>query len=884
MLFKPAIALIVSTSSVVQALVPLQARQETSTSTDSCPGYSVSNVKSDRSSLTADLTLAGSPCNAYGPDISKLKLEVTYETATRIHVKLTDANSKRYEVPEEAFERPAPSKFDSKKADIKFKYTKSPFSFTIYRSSTGEVLFDSSAAPLVYEPQYLRLKTKLPSQANIYGLGEHSNNFRLDPTNTIRTLWNRDAPGVPTGTNLYGTHPIYFEHRTTGTHGVFLLNSNGMDIKLTDGALEYNVIGGILDFYFLSGPSPVEVAQQYANLVGKPAEMPYWAFGLHQCRWGYRDFVEVSQVITNYSAAGIPLETMWTDIDYMKTRWIFTTDPDYFPLDRMQQITKYLHDHNQQYILMMDPAVAYQPNKNYGAYDHGAEADVFLKNADGSPYLGVVWPGLTVFPDWFHPKASDYWTTEIKSFFDEKNGINVDGIWIDMNEAANFCGYPCPDPQQVAIDRGMPPPRPREPPPKDAPIFTKRQNNNSTFDVLNPPYAINHAFPNLSSNTIAVDIKHQNGLIEYDAHSLYGTMMSSITRDAMVKRRPGERALIITRSTFAGAGRKVGKWLGDNASTWGHYRNSIAGALGFASLYQMPMVGADVCGFFDNTTETLCARWAMLGAFLPFYRNHNAEGTIGQEFYLWGTVTQAAKNALSIRYRLLDYIYTHFHRASLDGTPVLNPLWFKYPSDSKTYAVDLQFLYGDSILVSPVTTENSTSVDIYLPKDVFYDFYTFTAVQGSGSTVTLSNISFTDIPLHIRGGAVIPLRTESSMTTKDLRSKDFHLVVAPNSAGRANGNLYIDDGISLAPTVTTNIAFTYSNGELQAKGKFDYNPEKVKVTKISFLGIGKEPKRVSVTGGKFKGHSYDAVRKVAEVEVEVELSHSLRGGFSVKLK
>ncbi|KAG8913947.1 hypothetical protein FRC02_005229, partial [Tulasnella sp. 418] len=436
MLLKPAIALIVSTSSVVQALVPLQARQETSTSTDSCPGYSVSNVKSDRSSLTADLTLAGSPCNAYGPDISKLKLEVTYETATRIHVKLTDANSKRYEVPEEAFERPSPSKIDSKKADIKFKYTKSPFSFTIYRSSTGEVLFDSSAAPLVYEPQYLRLKTKLPSQANIYGLGEHSNNFRLDPTNTIRTLWNRDAPGVPTGTNLYGTHPIYFEHRTTGTHGVFLLNSNGMDIKLTDGALEYNVIGGILDFYFLSGPSPVEVAQQYASLVGKPAEMPYWAFGLHQCRWGYRDFVEVSQVITNYSAAGIPLETMWTDIDYMKTRWIFTTDPDYFPLDRMQQITKYLHDHNQQYILMMDPAVAYQPNKNYGAYDHGAEADVFLKNADGSPYLGVVWPGLTVFPDWFHPKASDYWTTEIKSFFDEKNGINVDGIWIDMNEAA----------------------------------------------------------------------------------------------------------------------------------------------------------------------------------------------------------------------------------------------------------------------------------------------------------------------------------------------------------------------------------------------------------------------------------------------------------------
>ncbi|KAG8963174.1 hypothetical protein FRC03_003321 [Tulasnella sp. 419] len=881
MLSKPIFALLLSSTAAVNAASLLQVRQ--GASTDSCPGYTVSNPKSDKSSFTADLTLAGTPCNAYGPDIKNLKLEVTYETATRIHVKLTDAKNKRYEVPEEVFDRPAPSKFDSKKADIKFGYTKSPFSFTITRASTGEVLFDSSAAPLVYEPQYLRLKTKVPSQANIYGLGEHTNNFRLDPSNTTRTFWNRDAYGVAPGTNLYGTHPIYFEHRTTGTHGVFLLNSNGMDVKLTDGALEYNAIGGIFDFYFLAGPSPVEVAKQYASLVGKPAEMPYWAFGFHQCRYGYRDFVEVSQVITKYSAAGIPLETMWTDIDYMKSRWTFTNDPDYFPTNRMQEIVNYLHNHNQQYILMIDPAVAYQPNKNYGAYDRGTADDIWMKNPDGTPFLGVVWPGVTVFPDWFHPKAPAYWAEEVERFFDPKTGINVDGIWIDMNEAANFCEYPCPNPQQAAIDRNMPPPRPRDPPAKDTPIFTKRQNTNSTIDVLNPPYAIGNVLPNLSSNTAAVNIIHKNGLIEYDTHNLYGTMMSSITRDAMLQRRPTQRTLIITRSTFAGAGSKVGKWLGDNLSTWDHYRNSIAGILGFASLYQVPMVGADVCGFGGNTTETLCARWTTLGAFYPFYRNHNGDTSISQEFYLWESVTQAAKNAISIRYRLLDYIYTHFHRASGDGTPILNPLWFKYPNDPNTYPIDLQFLFGDSILVSPVTAENSTSVDIYLPKDIFYEFSTFTPVQGSGSKITLSNIAFTDIPLHIRGGAVIPLRAESGMTTKDLRSKDFHLVVAPGSDGQATGSLYIDDGISLKQKATTEITFTYAKSELKAKGKVGYNPEKVKISKVSFLGVNQQPKGVSVGGGKYKGHKYDASRKVVDVEVEIGLSGSL-GGFSVKLK
>ncbi|PSR97618.1 glycosyl hydrolases family 31-domain-containing protein [Coniella lustricola] len=944
-----------------------------------CPGYGASNVQTTSTSLSANLTLAGTPCHVYGQDIQDLTLQVTYEAATRLHVKIQDAANSVYQVPESVLPRPsreAEGDVDIDSASLVFNYTTLPFSFTVARRDTGEILFDTSAASLVFENQYLRLRTHLPEDPNIYGLGEHSDALRLNTTDYIRTLWSRDAYGTPNGENLYGNHPVYFDHRgANGTHGVFLLNSNGMDIVINktadDGTgnqgqqyLEYNTLGGVLDFYFIAGPSPVDVASQYADVVGRPAMQPYWGLGFHQCRYGYQDVYNVAEVVQNYSNAQIPLETMWTDIDYMDLRKVFSLDPQRFPLDLMQQLVHHLHSHEQHYIMMVDPAVAYN---TYAPFERGLQDNVFLLRANGSVWQGVVWPGVTVFPDWFSANITAYWDNEFDIFFNAQSGVNIDALWIDMNEPSNFaCDFPCDNAAQQAAADGYPPeppalrtwPRPLpgwpcdfQPPGFDCNATDNRTSVSSTRsfsgrtfrdvdiefsghsrdlatsphflhrrqqqpqtepgqqlglpgrNLLYPEYAIhnyaaylpswNAAEGGLSNLTVNTDVLHQNGLAMYDTHNLYGTMMSSASRTAMLSRRPSERPLIITRSTFSGAGAHVGHWLGDNFSDWPHYRRSIAMMLAFASIYQVPLVGSDVCGYAEDTTEQLCARWAMLGAFSPFYRNHNTyPPVVSQEFYLWPeTVAVAARKAIAIRYRLLDYIYTALYRQSVvDGTPLVSPVFYLFPEDEQTFGLDLEYFYGNALLVAPVTEENATSVDVYLPGGaVFYDWYTLHKVQSQG-WITVADQEWTDLPLFLKGGHVVPLRSESAMTTKELREKDFTLLIVPDADGMATGELYVDDGVSLEQNGTTWAQFTYyANGTLVVNGTFEYAGGEVVISNITLLGYASSSsssgKNGTATAGLLSERKMDGLVSLDEQSgaLKFTVSKSLRQGFTMDL-
>lgn len=185
----------------------------------------------------------------------------------------------------------------------------------------------------------------------------------------------------------------------------------------------------------------------------------------------------------------------------------------------------------------------------------------------------------------------------------------------------------------------------------------------------------------------------------------------------------------------------------------------------------------------------------------------------------------------------------------------LTPYRMHYPEDENTYAIETQFFYGPSLMVNPVTQENSSSVSFYVPSGVWYDLFTRKAVQGAGSTITYSSVPDTDIPVLVHGGSIVPMRLESANTTRALRDKPFELLVAPESDGSASGSLYLDDGESLEQSGTSKIKFMLSESTLKAEGTFGF-PTVLQIKSVTIMGSG-DPESYELNKSFHSGWSVD---------------------------
>ncbi|XP_023817356.1 sucrase-isomaltase, intestinal [Oryzias latipes] len=781
-------------------------------------GYTAHSVKHPNPhEITAELSRMPSP-SLFGADIQQLSFHAEMQTSNRLRFKIFDAQQKRFEVPHEHINTVTSN--PSTPISDALEITNEPFGLIVRRKENKKVLFDTTFAPLVFADQFLQLSAKLPSH-NIYGLGEHVHqNYRHDTNWRTWPIFSRDA--FPNGGthNLYGHYPFFLclEDNSGNSFGVFLLNSNAMEVTLQPApAVTYRTIGGILDFFIFFGETPEQVVQEFEELIGRPVIPPYWSLGFQLSRWNYGSLSEVKKTVERNRAVGLPYDIQYTDIDYMEEKKDFTYDKVNFK--DLPTFADYLHEKGQKYILILDPAIATSKligDVAYGSYDRGTAKNAWVTESDGKTHLvGEVWPGETVFPDYTSQNCIDWWVDEYDRLYKE---VKHDALWIDMNEVANF---------------------------------KQGSSKGCSVNKLNyPPYTPRILDDLMYSKTLCMDAKQAWGN-HYDVHSLYGYSMVLATEQALQRVFGGNRTLMLTRSSFPGVGKYSGHWLGDNGANWNDIKWAIPGMLEFG-LFGVPYIGADICGFFDDSSEELCRRWMQVGAFYPFSRNHNAEGYKPQDPASYGAsslLVATSKHYLSIRYTLLPYLYTLFYKAHTSGDTVVRPLLHEFYSDSDTWAVDRQFLWGKYLLITPVLDPGVESVQGYFPDAVWYDYETRERLGQRKTHVELF-LPADKLGLHIRGGAILPTQ-EPDVTTTHSRLRPMGLIIALDDNNQATGELFWDDGDSRA-TVENGKYIHYDFSVVDNVLAMDVtnagysDPNNLKFETITVLGVPHAPSAVFV--------------------------------------
>ncbi|GFP53068.1 hypothetical protein ACSS6W_000513 [Trichoderma asperelloides] len=835
-------------------------------SQSSCPGYKVTSIRSNSLGVEATLTLAGNACNSYGTDIEKLKLSVAYQDEHRLAVsiepvEMVNSLPGQYDLPESILPKPS-GNVKSGASNLQFVWGDEPsFWFQVRRRTTGDVLISTRGTKLVFQNQFIEFVTSLPANHNITGMGEQVAPLRHLP-GYVATYWNVD-PANPWYRNEYGSHPIYLDTRFYSpkhteqakgyTHGVFWRNAHGLESILGTQNLTWRAIGGSIDLYIMDGPKPTDVISQYLNHVaGLPAMQQYWTLGYHQSAWGMHDWGVVQNSIDEFAKNNIPLETMWVDIDYMHNNQDFSLDPDRFSPEQGKAILGRLHSNGQHFVPIIDAGIYYPPanDSENTPYSRGHERDVFIKNPDGSEYVGQHWPGPVVWADFHNPAATDWWAGEFSRLHEM---LDFDGIWIDLNEPASQCDGSC----------GNPP-------------ANSTPGHEDSRDLDNPPYKIYNVKNGLGEGTMAMNATHSDGVVAYDVHNAFGHSILHATNIALSRLSP-KRPFIIGRSTFAGSGQYAGHWGGDNFAAWDNMAVSIPMGIKM-SIYGIPMYGVDTCGFFWDVSTELCGRWMQLSAFFPFYRNHYSSGSLPHEPWRWADVAQYSRDAIAIRYSLLPYMYTLFHHASTVGDTVLRALSWEFPDDPSVVAVDTQMMLGPAIMVLPVLTQGATSVSGVFPgKEPWYDWYERKAVpsewQGSRATVSAPQ---GHIPVYIRGGSILPLQQPSN-TTRDSRRNPWDVLVALDHHGEASGNLYLDDGESVDQPATKMVLLEARSRSLtiDVKGNFEAKDGVTPLASISIMGVPSLQAKPKFNGKVAKSYSYDSDKKMLNV---FNLEQSTTGG------
>lgn len=591
------------------------------------------------------------------------------------------------------------------------------------------------------------LGKQLPEDEHFFGLGDKAG--PLDRRGQSLVLWNTDAFGFGTATDpLYKSIPFFLAADERGhAFGFFLDNTwrTHFDFGRRDSSrLEITAAGGPVDYYVIAGPEPRGVVQAYSFLTGTAPLTPLWALGFQQSHWSYLTQSQAQGVADRLRADQVPADVLYLDIDYLDRYRVFTTDHEHFP--DLAGLVRHLGELGMHLVLITDLHVAHVTDGSYTPYTSGESAGIFVKNPDGTEYVGKVWPGESVFPDFSRPTARDWWGEQYRSLI----ALGVHGFWNDMNEPSIF-----------------------EVPSKTMPLDTVHRIEEPGFRARNASHA--------------------------EIHNVFGMLNSRATYEGNLKLAPNVRPFVLTRASYAGGQRYAATWTGDNLSTWEHLHLSVSqlvnlGLSGFA------YAGDDIGGFSGGRAAAdLLTRWFEIGAFNPVFRDHYGKSKTEQEIWVDGPTHEGIRrHYVEERYRLLPYLYSVAEENSRTGLPIMRPVFLEFPSvlgkaGDNFDGSEAQFMLGSALLVAPpVFWESPGPYKVSLPSEGWYDYWTGQRV----ATRQLSELpELSRLPVYVRPGTILP---KQPLVQSTMQRPSGALLLEIYPGPDCHGSVYLDDGISFA--------------------------------------------------------------------------------------
>lgn len=334
---------------------------------------------------------------------------------------------------------------------------------------------------------------------------------------------------------------------------------------------------------------------------------------------------------------------------------------------------------------------------------------------------------------------------------------------------------------------------------------------------------------------------------------------------------PNKRGFFLQRNSYSGFVRYGSFiWSGDVLAKWKTLEHHVHVGINVA-MSLSPYWGSDIGGFFlsDEYSGELYVRWFEYAVFTPLFRSHGRHSFVHTP---WGwkvkslseipdeynqnfgsnmsdavlpdyRVEPICKKYIELRYRLMPYIYSLARQAYDRGIPLIRPLWFGFPDDENAATCESQYMFGDALLVNPVTRKAESSWTTYLPAGKWYDFFTGAALEGGGKIT--KDVSLEDIPVYVPAGSLIPFcGTKQFFDDTPIDPMDDNINIRVYEGANGSFTLYEDDGITKNYTrgqgTFTKFVWADDSKELSVTGKSTHIAGRSRSFSVRYVGSGEE--------------------------------------------